>query len=309
MKTGYQWRVASGEWQMAGVRVRRVAIGILLLAGSVLAQQDLNMQVTGFRVPEYDDQGVITSQLFGERAEMEGGGEVKITGLRIEFYKDGKTAVTVTSPYCFYNQNTREAHSDAPVAADMDRLHMTGRGFVLQSSNGTVRVMNDCRVTIHNVMQLKESLSGSDTNAPSVAAAGNTETNVTVITSKELLLEYKARKARFEHDVHVKDPKMDMFCDTLELQMGQDNQINWIGASTGVRILSEGREALAGKATYDVKADEFVLEDNPRILEGRNMLMGETIRFWRGSRRMVCEPSARVVVYSDQKLNADFFEK
>ena len=311
MKTRYECRVAGGEWrELSAGMLRRVAIGILLLAGSVFAQQDMNMEVTGFRVPEYDGQGVMTSQLFGDRAEMEGGGEVKITGLRIEFYKDGKTAVTVTSPYCFYNQNTREAHSDAPVEANMDRLHMTGRGFLLQSSNGTVRVLNDSRVTIKNAMQLKESFSiGGETNSPAVAAAGNSDTNVTVITSKELFLEYKARKARFEHDVHVQDAKMEMFCDTLELQMGQDNQIDWIGASTGVRILNEGREALAGKASYDVKNDEFILEDNPRIIDGRNMLMGETIRFWRESRRMVCEPSARIVVYSDKNLKTDFFEK
>jgi lipopolysaccharide export system protein LptA len=100
-----------------------------------------------------------------------------------------------------------------------------------------------------------------------------------------------------------------MFCDELEIQTGQDNQINWIGASTGVRILSEGREALAGKAEYNVKDDEFVLKDNPRILDGKNMLMGEKIRFWRESQRMICEPSARVVVYSDNKMTTNFFEK
>lgn len=269
------------------------------LAVSAAAQQDLNMEIKGFRVPEYDDKGVMTSQLFGDQAEMEGGGEVKITGLRVEFYKEGKTAVTVTSPYCFYNQKTREAHSDAPVAADMERLTMTGRGFLLQASNNAVRVFNDSRVTIKDA--IKE-VAGD--------AAGKVATNAeTVITSKELFLDYKARKARFEKDVHVKDPTMEMFCDELEIQTGQDNQINWIGASTGVRILSEGREALAGKAEYDVKTDEFILRDNPKIMEGKNMLMGETIRFWRASRRMVCEPAARVVVYSNEKLKTDFFEK
>jgi lipopolysaccharide export system protein LptA len=290
----------------------KLLVMLCSLAVCAAAQKDLNMQVTGFRVPEYDDQGVITSQLFGDRADMEGGGEVKITGLRIEFYKEGEPVVTVTAPYCFYNQDTREAHSDAPVAADMDRLHMTGRGFLLQSSNGTVRVLNDSRVVIEDMMQLKEVLDVGGTKSSPVAAPSTTERvapQTTVITSKELFLEYKARRARFEHDVHVQDAKMEMFCDTLELQMGQDNQISWIGASTGVRILSDGREALAGKASYDVKTDEFMLEDNPRIIDGKNTLMGDTIRFWRGSQRMVCEPAARVVVDSAQQLKADLFEK
>jgi lipopolysaccharide export system protein LptA len=272
---------------------------MLLLAVSVWAQQDMDMEITGFRAPEYDDQGVMTSQLFGERAEVQGGGEVKITTLRVEFYKEGKTVVTVTSPYCFYNQKTREAHSDAPVAATMERLTMKGRGYLLKSVENTVRVLNDSHVTIKDAAkQMAGELASS--------AGTNTET---VITSKELFLDYKVRKARFEKNVHVQDPKMEMFCDTLEITMGQDNQIDWIGASSSVRILHEGREALAGKATYSVQTDEFLLEDNPRILDGKNMLMGEQIRFWRGSERMVCEPSARIVVYSDKKMKTDFFER
>ncbi len=269
------------------------------------SQQDLNMEVKGFRVPDYDGKGVMTSQLFGEHAEMQGGGEIKIDGMRIEFYKEGKTAMTVTSPYCFYNQKTREAHSDAPVAADMERMHMTGRGFLLISSNSTVRVYDDSRVRIKDAAK---AMTGEPTGT--VVTNGPVETNTeTVITSKELFLDYKARKARFEKNVHVVDPKMEMFCDELEIQSGQDNQINWIGAFNGVRILSGGREALAGNATYDVKTDEIVMHDNPRIIEGKNMLMGEQIHFWRNNKRMVCEPSARMVVYSEKKLNADIFRK
>jgi len=272
---------------------------VCALAVSARAQQDLNMEIKGFRVPEYDEKGVMTSQLFGDHAEMQGGGEVKIDGLRVEFYKEGKTVVKVTSPYCFYNQKTREAHSDAPVAADMERLTMRGRGFLLIPSNGTVRVFDDSTVTIKDAMK----------EVAGAAVSKTVSTNATVITSKELFLDYKARKARFEKNVHVKDPQMEMFCDELEIQMGQDNQINWIGASNGVRLLSEGREALAGKAVFDVKTDEIVMQDNPRIMDGKNILMGEQIKFWRGSKRMVCEPSARVVVYSDRQFKTDIFGK
>jgi lipopolysaccharide transport protein LptA len=269
------------------------------------SQQDLNMEVKGFRVPDYDGKGVMTSQLFGEHAEMKGGGEIRIDGMRIEFYKEGKTAMTVTSPYCFYNQKTREAHSDAPVAADMERMKMTGRGFLLISSNSTVRVFDDSRVTIKDAAKAMAG-KAAGTVATNGVVATNTET---VITSKELFLDYKARKARFEKNVHVKDSKMEMFCDELEIQSGQDNQINWIGASNGVRILNEGREALAGKATYDVKTDEIVMKDNPRVIDGKNMLVGEKIIFWRSNKRMVCEPSAHMVVYSEKKYKTDIFGK
>lgn len=284
---------------MKSSKVWKILIPACALAVSAAAQQDINMEISGFRVPEYDEQGVMTSQLFGDRAEVEGGGEVKITTLRVEFYKEGKTVVTVTSPYCFYNQKTREAHSDAPVAADMDRLTMRGRGFLLKSSDNTVQVFDDSRVVIKDAAK----------QAGGALKASSSTNSETVITSKELFLDYKARKARFEKNVHVQDAKMEMYCDKLDIQFGQDNQIDWIGASTGVRILHEGREALAGKATYDVKKDEFLLEENPRIVDGKNMLTGDQIRFWRNSGRMVCEPAARMVVYSDHKMTANLFEK
>lgn len=279
--------------------VWKILTPVYALAFSAAAQQDMSMEISGFRVPEYDAKGVMTSQIFGDRAEMQGGGEVKITGLKVEFYKEGKTAATVTSPYCFYNQKTKEVHSDAPVAAELDRLTMSGRGFLLKSTENSVRVFEESRVVVKDVSKQVSGL-------PAASTATGSET---VITSKELFLDYKTRNVSFEKNVHVQDPKMEMYCDQLNIRFGEDNQIDWIGASTGVRILSEGREAQAGKATYDVKTDEFLLEENPRIIDGKNMMMGEKIRFWRETGKMVCEPSARIVVYSDKKLKTDFFER
>lgn len=268
-----------------------------LLAFSVCGQTDFNMEITGFRVPEYDDQGVMTSQLFGERAEMIEGGKIKITELRVEIYKAGQTVATVTAPYCIYDQKSKEAHSEAPIAVDLDQLKLRGRGFVLKSEESSVKVFDECEVTIFDLM-------GQMSGAEGEKAQTNAET---VITSKTLSLNYKTRVALFETDVHVLDARVELFCETLKIQFGQDHEIDWIGASTGVRILSEEREVLAGEASYDVQNDEFLLQDNPRVRDGKNMLTGGTIRFWRKSGRVVCEPSARAVVYTDKKLNAGFF--
>jgi lipopolysaccharide export system protein LptA len=249
-------------------------------------------------VPEYDDQGVMTSQLFGDRAEMQGGGEIKITGLRVEVYKDGETMATVTAPHCFYNQKTKEAHSDAPIAVDLEQLALRGRGFVLKSEDNSVRVFDECVVTIKDLM-------GQVNAEAAQTAQTNTET---VITSKTLSLNYKTRVALFETDVHVLDARAEVFCETLKIQFGQDNEINWIGASNGVRILSEEREALADEAAYDVKTDEFLLQGSPMVRDGKSSLRGGTIRFWRRDMRVVCEPSARMIVYSDANLRTGFFE-
>lgn len=274
---------------------------LLALLAPVVQAQMKGVEVSAFRVPEYDGQGVMTSQLFGDRAEVGENGEVNITGLRIEFYKGGKTVMEVASPYCFYNQKTREAHSDAPIAADMERVHVRGQGFFLKPGESTVRILNDSRVTIEGIMQKVKA---------DMPLSGDRGTNdVTLITSKELFLNYKAKTVFFEQNVHVQDPKMVMDCSTLEVHFGEKNEINWIEALTNVKILNEGREATAGKAVYDVKTDEFVLEDNPVFRDGKNTLYGERVRLWRASGRMVCEPRARLVIYPDKGVKTDFFEK
>ncbi len=364
-------------------------IFLLLFVCSTLAvAQEPGRELSGFRVPDYDEKGVMTSQLFGDRAEMEGGGMVKITGVSMEFYKDDEVYMTVTSPHCFFNQKTREAHSEAPVAADMKGIHVRGRGFKLNSADRKVQVFNESKVIIEDVMEQNNDISSVeslDTNEvtvitskelyldyngrtvrfeesvhvqdpemtmdcdtltarfnenndidwitasgddcrleggmdPVVSDEGEAATKAPeetpekvsdkiIITSKDFFLDYSERTVRFEKSVHVTEPRMEMDCETMTVRFSEKNKINWLEALTHVRILSEGREGHAEKATYDAATDEFLLEDNPRLLEGRNVLTGDRIRFWRATGRMVCEPSARLIMYSDDESEFELFEK
>ncbi len=226
---------------------------------------------------------------------------VKITTLRIEFYQNGKTAMTVRSPLCYYDQKKRTARSDEPVEADAERVKIRGRGFFLDADNSTVRVLNDSHVAVEDLM-------GQSGNAAQAEGAFETN-NVTVITSKELFFEYNARTVRFEQDVHVEDPGMALDSETLELRFNENNEIDWIEALTDVKLINEGKEAWAGKATYDITTDEFVLEDNPRLNDGTHTLYGTIIRFRRGSKKMLCAPGARLVIYPDDDMKTNIFEK
>jgi lipopolysaccharide export system protein LptA len=259
------------------------------------------MEISGFRVPEYDEQGGMTSQLFGDHATMGADDTVKIDGVRLEFYRDDEVFLHAESPYCFYDRKEELAHSDAPVQAEMDGVTLTGKGFELKAGERTVHVLDDCRVEISDVMQQADIHPVDDD-----AALSN---SVTVITSKELFLNYEGRTARFVGTVHVDDSQLQLDSQALEIRFGENNEIDWIEAVTDVRILNEGREAYADKAVYDVQTDEFVLEGSPRLVDGENMLMGEKIRFWRASERMICEPQARLVIYPDEETKTELFEK
>ena len=283
-----------------GIRNIGCGLAVLVLLTALCANaQEPGMEISGFRVPEYDAEGQMTSQLFGDYAELGSDGMVRLEGVRVEFYRDGETFMEVASPYCFYDQKKRVANSDAPIQADMKGVNLTGTGFVMDASGRTVHVLDESRVVIEDIMQQ----TGLDADT-----ANSAVTNVTEITSKQLFLNYDGKTARFVDSVHVQDPEMQLDSGSLELRFSENNEIDWIEALSDVRILHEGREAYAGKAVYDVKTDEFLLEDKPKLVQGENMLFGDTIRFWRETGRMICEPAARVVIYPSDKLKTDIFE-
>lgn len=135
------------------------AIGILVAgAGWAPAQkpvtplQPQNQQVTGFRVPSYDAQNNLTSQMFGDAATILTDGRVDITELRMEFYSGAasnrQTEMRVTSPRCVYNRNSGSATSDAPVRIARDNMVVTGIGFEWNNKDQRLVILRDAKVVL-----------------------------------------------------------------------------------------------------------------------------------------------------------------
>ena len=63
-------------------------------------------------------------------------------------------------------------------------------------------------------------------------------------------------------------------------------------------------------ATYDVATGRIVLAGGPpQMMQGRNILEGEVITFWRDQQKLECKPRARLVVYSEDLGEVDSFFK
>ena len=120
----------------------------------VLAQDmGAGMEISGFRVPEYDDQGQLRAQLYGEHAKVLEKSEVEITNLKIEMYKDGELAMTVFSPHCFFNMETRKAHSEGRVLIESGMMTLVGRGFAWSAAAGHFEVLHDSKVLVKKAAQ------------------------------------------------------------------------------------------------------------------------------------------------------------
>ena len=102
-------------------------------------------------------------------------------------------------------------------------------------------------------------------------------------------------------NVRVSNAQATMDCGMVHIYLKGTNEIDWIEAKDDVIIQSGERRALAGKASYYAKEGKVVLEEDPKMKQGKNIMMGDRITFWPDNRRMVCEPNARLLLYPDEK--------
>jgi len=137
--------------------------------------------------------------------------------------------------------------------------------------------------------------------AGSVNRVGEAPTSeVTVVTSDKLTFDNRERYALFEGNVVVVDPRIRIEADWLEIRFDEKNRPTLITARGAVRIEQRGSVATAGEAVYEVGPGRIVLKIAPRVRRGRDLLEGEQIIFWRDENKMVCGPSARLVIYPQE---------
>lgn len=126
------------------------------------------------------------------------------------------------------------------------------------------------------------------------------------IRSDRLVYDEEQLLATFDGNVRMRDPRASLDCGEARLHLKEGNEIDWLEALNGVIIQSEGRKALADRARYYVDEGRFVLDGDPKVKDGRNIMTGDRITFWQDTRRMVCEPNARVLLYPDEEMKAKF---
>ncbi len=105
----------------------------------------------GFTVPEYNADGQLIWQMFGESARVElVGGKVEVQGMRLELYQKGTLDATMRSPVCLFDRTSKTATSDEAVEIVSTNMTVTGKGFEWNSNDSRMRIRNDVTMTILN---------------------------------------------------------------------------------------------------------------------------------------------------------------
>ncbi len=124
--------------------------------------------------------------------------------------------------------------------------------------------------------------------------------DATVVTADKLTFDYIQKFALFENNVVVNDPRLQLSANKLTIIFTEEGGAQTIKAEGKVLLTQGDKKARSDVATYDVVTGKIVLAGGPpQVMQGRNILEGEVITFWRDEQRLECKPRARLVVYSE----------
>ena len=121
------------------------------LAVAIAAPARAQMQgqtIKNFRLPEYDSEGRLQHQLYGETATFLADNIIQLTGLKIEIFSKGEVAARVFSPDCAYAPTQKKAASKDHIRIVTDRGIVSGDGFAWNGENAQFQIFRNAKVVL-----------------------------------------------------------------------------------------------------------------------------------------------------------------
>ncbi|MCX7818464.1 MAG: hypothetical protein N2652_04545 [Kiritimatiellae bacterium] len=130
------------------------ALAVALATMGALAQLQPGGSATAFRVPDYDEEGRLRSQLSGERVTMLTPDILEVEQLQVEMFRDGVVETRISSPHCLYNRRAHVAMSTAAVRIVRGDVMITGADYRYEPRRQRFLIQTNARVVIRDVRKL-----------------------------------------------------------------------------------------------------------------------------------------------------------
>lgn len=117
------------------------------------------------------------------------------------------------------------------------------------------------------------------------------------IKSNELATDSSNKTATFTGKVVARQADITIYCDRLLVHYGEgDRSVERVEAFGNVQIFQGNRRGYGGKAEYDNKTGIIILQDNPRVYQGEDVVSGKVITVYVNEDRSVVSgaPDRRV---------------
>ncbi len=209
-----------------------------------------------FKLPEYDAQGRLKSQINGKGFKQLPNRQMLITTLHLETYReDGQVEMIVEAPECLYDSEQRIATSAGEMKARQadGKYVITGTGFQWQQTNSVLIISNRAHTIIS-----KELLKPKTSPATNPAAALRQELEV---FADQFDFNSKAGVAVYRGHVRASDPQMKLKSEELTVKTAvTGGGVESIVARQDVVIEQGDTRATGTQAVYITSAAEDTIE-------------------------------------------------
>jgi hypothetical protein len=103
------------------------------------------VEVVKVRFPDYNSDGTLKSEMFGDRALIDGN-IITLFNLRVEMYEQGQLVTTFWAETCRYDKARGVLESDTPVRVMRSGLVITGDGMDWNKNDKVVILRRNVRV-------------------------------------------------------------------------------------------------------------------------------------------------------------------
>jgi lipopolysaccharide export system protein LptA len=108
------------------------------------------------------------------------------------------------------------------------------------------------------------------------------------IKSDTLLTDNQQKTATFEGKVVARQADMTLYADRVVVSYtGDGKELSKVEAFGNVRILQENREATGAHAVYEPKEARIILDGNPKVTQGEDVVTGKVITYYVNEQRSV----------------------
>ncbi|MBU5638275.1 lipopolysaccharide transport periplasmic protein LptA [Geomonas sp. Red69] len=120
------------------------------------------------------------------------------------------------------------------------------------------------------------------------AAQGVSNKEPLKVKSDTLNTDNEKKTATFEGKVVARQGDMTLYTDRMVVSYnGPNNEVSQVEAFGNVRIVQEDRQATGAHGVYDPKTARIVLDGNPKVVSGEDVVTGKVIIYYVNEQRSV----------------------
>ncbi|MBJ6801719.1 lipopolysaccharide transport periplasmic protein LptA [Geomonas propionica] len=120
------------------------------------------------------------------------------------------------------------------------------------------------------------------------AAQGTSNKEPLKIKSDTLNTDNDKKTATFEGKVVARQGDMTLYTDRLVVTYsGPNNEVSQVEAFGNVRVVQEERQATGAHGIYDPKEARIILDGNPKVVSGEDVVTGRIITYYVNEQRSV----------------------